>query len=182
MENQAAETSPARKSLFARLPKWLVIGVPVIALGAVVYQMAAHVGVEQAPVTARQAFASGNPQAAIEAYRAYIARHPADIAAHGELGNVLHGVGAMEEAAQAYFDAASLAIEQKQPQVAEALLPAIADGNPMLASELDHKLFEAQVRTHQAQPMPPAQAPRYQTYPQQLQQPMEPQQAPQQRS
>ena len=44
-----------------------------------------------------------------------------------------------------------MAIDQNQPEIAEALLPAIIEGNPMLATQLNDKLFEAQVRTHMAQ-------------------------------
>ena len=100
---------------------------------------------------ARGAFAAGDINAAIEGYRAYIAANPKNISAHGELGNVLYSVGAVSEASQAYFEAASLAIEQNQIEVAEALLPAVIEGNPMLANALNDKLFDHQVRTHLSQ-------------------------------
>ena len=73
------------------------------------------------------------------------------IPAQGELGNVLYSVGAVSEASQAYFDAASLAVEQNQIEVAEALVPAVIEGNPTLANALIDKLFDHQVRTNQAQ-------------------------------
>jgi len=100
---------------------------------------------------ARGAFAAGDINAAIEGYRAYVAANPKNISAHGELGNVLYSVGAVSEASQAYFEAASLAIEQNQIEVAEALLPAVIEGNPMLANALNDKLFDHQVRTHLSQ-------------------------------
>jgi len=101
--------------------------------------------------TARAAFAAGDINAAVEGYRAFIAANPKSISAQGELGNVLYTVGAVSEASQAYFEAASLAIEQNQIEVAEALLPAVIEGNPMLANALNDKLFDHQVRTNMSQ-------------------------------
>ena len=100
---------------------------------------------------ARGAFAAGDINAAIEGYRAYIAANPKSIPAHGELGNVLYTVGAVAEASQEYFEAASLAVEQNQIEVAEALVPAVIEGNPMLANTLIDKLFDHQVRTNLSQ-------------------------------
>lgn len=99
---------------------------------------------------ARGAFATGDVNAAIQAYNEVIAKHPNDIGARGELGNVFYTVGMMREAAQAYFDAASNAIDQKQFDVAEELLPVIIDGNPMLATQLSDKLFEARIKDDEA--------------------------------
>ena len=107
--------------------------------------------------TARGAFAAGDVNAAIEGYRAFIAANPKDISAHGELGNVLYTVGAIPDASQAYFEAASLAVEQNQIEVAEALVPAVAEGNPMLANALIDKLFDHQVRSNQSQGTQPDQ-------------------------
>ncbi|MGB5206500.1 MAG: hypothetical protein WBN76_02185, partial [Azonexus sp.] len=53
--------------------------------------------------------------------------------------------------------AASLAVEQNQIEVAEALVPAVVEGNPMLANALIDKLFDHQVRSNQSQGMQPAQ-------------------------
>ncbi len=105
---------------------------------------------------ARGAFAAGDINAAIEGYRAYIAANPKSIPAHGELGNVLYTVGAVSEASQEYFEAASLAVEQNQIEVAEALVPAVIEGDPMLANALIDKLFDHQVRSNQSQGMQPA--------------------------
>ena len=106
---------------------------------------------------ARGAFAAGDVNAAIEGYRAYIAANPKSIPAHGELGNVLYTVGAVSEASQAYFEAASLAVEQNQIEVAEALVPAVVEGNPTLANALIDKLFDHQVSSNQSQGTQPAQ-------------------------
>ncbi|MGV0975044.1 MAG: hypothetical protein ACOYBO_03830 [Azonexus sp.] len=107
--------------------------------------------------TARGAFAAGDMKASIEGYRAFIAANPKDISAHGELGNVLYTAGAIPDASQAYFEAASLAVEQNQIEVAEALVPAVAEGNPMLANALIDKLFDHQVRSNQSQGTQPDQ-------------------------
>jgi len=100
---------------------------------------------------AREAFAKGDVNNAVEAYRQIVAKSPEDIAARGELGNVLYAVGNVSEAAKVYFEAASIAIDKNQPELAEALLPAIIEGNPNLATQLNDKLFEAQMRSNTAQ-------------------------------
>jgi len=154
-------------------PKWIVIGIPVLAVALLAYGY--HAGYllqasskvtsfvtsltqakETAPavdkpasdsakiIVARDAFAAGNMQSAIDSYLSQIASNPEDIGARGELGNVYYTIGAFPEAAQTFFDAANLAIEKNQLDVAEALLPAISEGNPMLANQLNDKLFDAQ--------------------------------------
>jgi tetratricopeptide (TPR) repeat protein len=138
--------------------------------------MAKNIGVEDSMSKARASFASGDVKSAIEGYRQIIAKSPDDVAARGELGNVLYAVGNIAEAAQAYFDAASLAVDKNQPEIAESLLPAIIEGNPMLATQLNDKLFEAQMRTNS-----PQQAPTQEPMQQQTQQPMQ-QQDPRQHS
>jgi cytochrome c-type biogenesis protein CcmH/NrfG len=95
---------------------------------------------------ARQAFATGDVQGAINGYQALVAQNPNDINALGELGNVYYTTGWIHQATQTYFDAASKAIEQNRQDVAEALLPVIIRGNPMLASQLEDRMFEAQMR------------------------------------
>ena len=97
-------------------------------------------------VSARQAFAGGDVQGAINGYRQLLAKNPTDINAMGELGNVLFTAGSIAQATQTYFDAANLAIAQNRPDVAEALLPVIEQSNPMLAGQLEDRLFDAQMR------------------------------------
>jgi hypothetical protein len=145
----------------------LMVGLPILAVAIMVYgfhtgylqQMGGKasaaiaslgtkpVAAKDTLIAAREAFATGDMKAAIEGYHVAIASNPSALKARGELGNVLYSVGAMPEAAQAYFETASLAIEQSHPEVAEALMPAVFDGNPMLASQLSDKLYEAQMRT-----------------------------------
>jgi len=173
---QAAKQKKSRFALVRPAPKWLMLGVPVLAVALVAYgyntgylkqagnkassviasfapAVAKKVGIQDKLTVAREAFATGDMNAAIKGYRAFIASNPADMAAHGELGNVLYTVGALPEAAQAYFEAASMAIEQNHPEIAEALLPSVIEGNPMLADQLSGKLFDAQMRADLSRPV-----------------------------
>ncbi len=95
---------------------------------------------------ARRAFAAGDINAAVEGYRALIDSNPDSIAALGELGNVFYASGMEPAAAQAYFDAANKAIDQNQFEIAANLLPAIGEGNPMLAARLNDRLLAASGR------------------------------------
>lgn len=175
MENQTAETPvetapvTSKKSFLQRTPKWALISVPVLAVALVGYGLKTgtlqEVGTRvsaaitnvaptmtQASVTqdkltvAREAFAAGDMNKAIENYRAFVAGNPTDIAARGELGNVYYTVGALAEAAQSFFEVATMSIEKNELEVAESLMPAISEGNPQLAYQLGDKLFEAHVR------------------------------------
>jgi len=171
----AAPVAPAKKRMTNRTKNRIMFGVVLVAAVAFAYNggylqkagtkakealaavspasfgFGTAAKAEDKLAVARGAFAAGDINAAIEGYRAYVAANPKNISAHGELGNVLYSVGAVSEASQAYFEAASLAIEQNQIEVAEALLPAVIEGNPMLANALNDKLFDHQVRTHLSQ-------------------------------
>jgi hypothetical protein len=138
-------------------------------VGHVPPAVASPPGVEERLNMARSAFAAGDIDAAVEGYRMLIANNPDNVAALGELGNIFYAIGMMPAAAQAYFDAASKAIDQNQFDVAENLLPAIGEGNPMLATQLNDKMIAAHVRTNLGQPGQPAPG-MYQPY----QQPMPP--------
>lgn len=107
---------------------------------------AAVAAADEGLIKARQAYASGDVQGAINAYRELLTKNPNDIVAMGELGNVLFATGGSVQAAQTYFDAASLALAQGNQQLAEDLLPVIEEGNPMLADQLHDRLFDAQMR------------------------------------
>ncbi len=101
---------------------------------------------EQSLNQARDAYAKGNIEAAMNAYQAYT-RHNSDNAdARGELGNVYYSAGRLPEAAQSYYDAANLLIEQKQMDKASALIPTIGQINTALASELTAKIAQAEAR------------------------------------
>ena len=114
-------------------------------------------GDEDTLSSARGAFAAGDINAAVDNYRSLIARNPDNVAAYGELGNVLYTVGNLPAAAQAFFAAASKAIEQNQLAIAESLLPAVIEGNPMLATHLNDQLFHAQMRNNASRPWQPMQ-------------------------
>lgn len=162
-----------QKTSRSALSKWALLSVAVLAVALLGYgyssgqlqqftrqastaiaayvPAAAKTADAQSPLTAaRAAFAAGDMKAAIEAYRAHIAGNPTDMTAQGELGNVLYTVGALPEAAQAYSEVANMALEQNRPEIAEALLPAISEGNPQLADQLNDKLFQAQMREDMA--------------------------------
>lgn len=171
----SASSTPAvepKKSRFASAvaavkgaPK-LMVGLPVLAVAIMAYGFhtgylqqvggkasaaiaslgAKPVAAKDTLTVAREAFAAGDMKAAIEGYHAAIASNPSGLEARGELGNVLYSVGATSEAAQAYFETANLAIDQNHPEVAEALMPAVFEGNPMLASQLSDKLHDKQMR------------------------------------
>jgi hypothetical protein len=76
------------------------------------------------------------------------------MAARGELGNVLYAMGNIPEATQLYSEVATIAIEKKQLEIAENLLPVISESNPALANQLSDKLFESQMRADMSQPVP----------------------------
>lgn len=101
---------------------------------------------------ARNAFAAGDINAAIEAYRALLANNPNDIAALGEMGNVLYAVGMKPAAAQAFFEVANRALDQGQFEFAANLLPAVGEGNPMLATQLNNRLSDAYARSNMGMP------------------------------
>lgn len=174
MENQTEATVETtavttKKSFLQRTPKWALISVPVLAVALIGYgvktgslqeigtkvsaaistvapAMAQAAGSQEKLTAAREAFAAGDINKAIESYRAFVASNPTDMAARGELGNVLYTVGARAEAAQSFFEVATMAIEQNQLDIAESLMPAVSEGNPMLADQLSEKLFDAHVR------------------------------------
>jgi hypothetical protein len=101
--------------------------------------------------TARKAFASGNLTGSLNAYRDAVAKNPGDVNAMGEMGNVLFRMGLIVPATQAYFDAASAALKQNNPQIALALLPVIMRTNPVLGGELQNRLFDLEAQQIDAQ-------------------------------
>ena len=107
---------------------------------------------EEVLAKARQAFAMGDVQGAINGYRELLAKNPNDLGAMGELGNVFYTTGWIPQATQTFFETANLAIAQNRPDVAEALLPVIIEGNPMLAGELQDRLFDIQMQQESSAP------------------------------
>lgn len=100
---------------------------------------------------ARQAFASGDVQGSINGYKELLAKDPENVNAMGELGNVLYTTGWIPQATQTYFEAANKALDQNNAQVAETLLPVIMQSNPMLASQLQDRMFEMESRKMEAE-------------------------------
>lgn len=107
---------------------------------------------EEVLAKARQAFAMGDVQGAINGYRELLAKNPNDLGAMGELGNVFYTTGWIPQATQTFFETANLAIAQNRPDVAEALLPVIIESNPMLAGELQDRLFDVQMQQESLAP------------------------------
>lgn len=97
---------------------------------------------EDALTKARQAYATGDVQGSINGYKELLAKDPDNVNAMGELGNVLYTTGWIPQATQTYFEAANKALDQNNAEVAETLLPVIMQSNPMLASQLQDRMFE----------------------------------------
>jgi len=114
----------------------------------------------------RDAFAAGDMEGSVAAYKEYLKSNSNNADAHGELGNVYYLTGRYQEAAQSYYDSAKLLIEQKQIDRVPPLLPVVAQVNPALADELAEKLHQAPLQMTQ-QPgvqgtqQPPQSAMRY---------------------
>lgn len=113
----------------------------------------------------RDAFAAGDVEGAIAAYKDYLKASTDNADAHGELGNVYYLAGRYQEAAQAYYDSAKLLIAKKEYDRVPALLPVIGQMNPALADELVQKMSPS-VSQPVAPPMaapqqPPQSATRY---------------------
>jgi thioredoxin-like negative regulator of GroEL len=98
---------------------------------------------EEKVASAREAFGRGDVEGAIALYNEAIKNNAGDPDARGELGNVYYMTGRLPEAAQAYYDAAKLLLDKKELDRVDALLPVIAQVNPMMADELTQKFHEA---------------------------------------
>jgi tetratricopeptide (TPR) repeat protein len=92
---------------------------------------------------ARDSYARGDVNAAVAAYTDVIKSNPKNVDARGELGNIYYATGRLPEATQSYYDAAKLLLDNKELDRVDALLPVIAQFNPMMADELAQKLNEA---------------------------------------
>lgn len=114
----------------------------------------------------RDAFAAGDFEGSVTAYKDYLKSNSNNADAHGELGNVYYLTGKFQESAQSYYDSAKLLIEQKQTDRVPALLPVIAQVNPALADELAQKMSQTPPQmapqSTPGQQQPPQSAMRYQ--------------------
>jgi hypothetical protein len=93
-------------------------------------------GLYQARLSAQK----GNLDAAVREYQRYLAAHPNDIDAFGELGNVFLQIRRFPDAAQNYYEAATRLIDAGQIQAVRPLMPVIQAHEPMLATLLNKKL------------------------------------------
>jgi tetratricopeptide (TPR) repeat protein len=92
---------------------------------------------------ARADFARGDLSAATDSYTAFLAAHPDDPDALGELGNVYFNSGRTAEAAAAFHQAAITLIARGDRARALALVSAIRLGAPDLADDLERRLAVA---------------------------------------
>jgi tetratricopeptide (TPR) repeat protein len=103
---------------------------------------------------AREAFAQGNMDRAINDYNDFIKKNAGNADVRGELGNVYYLTGRPEEAAEAYYDAAQLLLKEHDFERVAAVIPIIAETKPMMADELSLKL-RAAMGNQQTLPTPP---------------------------
>ena len=74
-------------------------------------------------ISAREEYHRGNIEGSITNYKQVIANTKDNYDAYGELGNVYLSRGKYREAADAYFEAASILVKQGQTARARSLLP-----------------------------------------------------------
>jgi tetratricopeptide (TPR) repeat protein len=92
---------------------------------------------------ARDAAAAGRFPDSVREYLQYIARHPNDGDAYGELGNVYIKIGRFPEAAQNYYEAATRLVDAGHVNAAGRLMPIIERYEPMLAALIKEKIAPA---------------------------------------
>lgn len=92
---------------------------------------------------ARRAFVVGDLPWSVYYYNTYLSTQKRDANAWGELGNVFFSAGNLADSAQAYFNAASILIDQGQTAHALHLVPAIEAGNPALSEAIYRRLTTA---------------------------------------
>ncbi|MGO9172071.1 MAG: tetratricopeptide repeat protein [Rhodomicrobium sp.] len=90
---------------------------------------------------ARQAFA-GHKADAADLYRALVAKHPGNAELRGEYGNVLYAMGRTKDAAEQYYEAASLQLKGPQPGLAACLETVIAAIEPARAAKLREQIVQ----------------------------------------
>jgi hypothetical protein len=79
--------------------------------------------------SARQAFWDGDTAAAAERYRAAARAFPSEPDAFGELGNVYYQLGRMDEAFDAYADAARLLMDRGDRSAVDGLIRALEEAD-----------------------------------------------------
>lgn len=89
---------------------------------------------------ARETFAKGEFDVAIARYRRHLRKYPEDVDARGELGNVYHHTGRVNEAAATFFDVANQLIDNGNRQGAIVLEPIVRRTHPAFADEIQRRL------------------------------------------
>lgn len=92
---------------------------------------------------ARNSAQAGRLNESVREYLQYLASHPNDIDAYGELGNVYMKIGRFPEAAQNYYEAATRLIDAGHLNAVASLMPVIQMHEPMLATLLNKKIANA---------------------------------------
>jgi tetratricopeptide (TPR) repeat protein len=93
-------------------------------------------------ISAREEYHRGNIEGSISNYQQVIANSTDNYDAYGELGNVYLSRGKYREAADAYFEAASILVKQGKTGRARSLLPMLARLDRKKADEL-HQLINS---------------------------------------
>lgn len=95
---------------------------------------------EQQLKAARELYWKNDAAGAEKAYSAITAAHPDRADAWGELGNVYFNLGRWNEAADAYYRAANLLIDQGQPQRAASMLRVLHGLDSGKGGEIEERL------------------------------------------
>jgi tetratricopeptide (TPR) repeat protein len=126
-ESQPEEISPPAKSVVQ------VEAVSTLSEASTVY-------IEEELALARQAYWDQRYDESVARYRRLIDQSPDNVDYIGELGNVLYTVNDYRLAARTYYQAASLLLEQGQPDQARKLLSPITAMDRQLGDKLREKL------------------------------------------
>lgn len=103
-------------------------------------ETAPQIDVRKLWISAREEYHRGNIDQSISHYRQVIANSENNYDAYGELGNVYLSRGKYREAADAYFQAASILAQQGQSRRAMSLLPMLERLDRSRAEELNQLL------------------------------------------
>ncbi|MGD2160621.1 MAG: tetratricopeptide repeat protein [Gammaproteobacteria bacterium] len=94
-------------------------------------------------ISAREEYHRGNIEASINNYKQVIANSTDNFDAYGELGNVYLNTGNTREAANAYFEAATILVKMGQIRRASSLLPMLGRLDRNKADELNQLISKS---------------------------------------
>jgi tetratricopeptide (TPR) repeat protein len=100
--------------------------------------------VKQSWITARKSFYQRNYEKSIESYKEVIDNTEDNFDAYGELGNVYFNQGRNDQAASAYFEAATILIRKGQVRRAQSLMGLLRHLDKAKASELQALIDSAE--------------------------------------